>query len=405
MTGAVATLLAAAAAAGLGPATPGETRGQPRSTAVYPQERIALAFSHFGHRGQARRCLTCHAAALASESARDRLVPSEQDCARCHDIQAFREGRVTDPPGNCHVCHPGFDHTVHRAPEPSSFPPAQLSFSHARHLERLTRSGVEVNAACAACHGDVDAVHPATRGDLPKMATCLACHDGRQASTECSTCHLPARPGRGARIETALPSGELRPGPGNPFGLDHGPRYDRAHSLAAVSRGEQCLACHAESSCQACHDATRKPAAIHPGDFVSTHPVPARRNQPDCSSCHRLQTFCTGCHERAGVGADADVPGTGFYQGARVHPPGWLAPGPQHHGVQAARNIGQCASCHREDQCLACHATTSTAFPGGIRPHPPGFAERCRQMLAKNDRACRKCHDLANPADSAAQCR
>ncbi|HEY6104430.1 MAG TPA: cytochrome C, partial [Anaeromyxobacteraceae bacterium] len=152
--------------------------------------------------------------------------------------------------------------------------------------------------------------------------------------------------------------------------------------------------------------------AIHPGDFTSTHAVAARQNRPDCSACHRLQSFCTGCHERAGVGPNADVPGTSLYSGAQVHPPRsvWVdVRGPQHHGVQAARNIGQCASCHREDQCLACHATTPTTssplYPVGINPHPPGFAGRCREMLAKNDRACRKCHDLSSPADAAARCR
>ncbi len=405
MTAAPAILVYAALAAGLGAAPPEKTRGAPRSAAVFPEQHVTLGFSHRDHRGQAGRCLACHAAALSSGSARDRLLPAEQDCTRCHDIQAAREGRFADPPGNCHVCHPGFDRTVHRAPEASLVPASNLIFSHARHLERMVRSGVDASAACAACHGDVEEGGLATRQDLPVMANCLVCHDGRRASAACVTCHLPARPGRGARLETAFGSGTLRPGPGNPFGLDHGPRYDAAHSLMALARRDQCLACHAESSCQSCHDGTRKPQSIHPGDFTSTHPVAARQNRPDCSACHRLQSFCTGCHERAGVGPNADVPGTAFSSGARVHPPGWLVPGPQHHGVQAARNIGQCASCHREDQCLTCHSTTSSAYPGGVRPHPPGFAGRCREMLAKNDRACRKCHDLSNPADSAARCR
>ncbi|HZY04559.1 MAG TPA: cytochrome c3 family protein [Anaeromyxobacteraceae bacterium] len=401
MSAASVLILAAALAAGPGAAPPAD-RALPRSPAVYPERRVTLAFSHRGHRGQARRCLGCHAAALASDSARDRLLPPEADCVRCHDIQAFREGRPTDPPGNCQVCHPGFDHTVHRAPEASLFLASNLVFSHRRHLERLLASGQDPNAACAACHGDVEAVELATRADLPRMATCLGCHDGRQAGAGCAVCHPPALPGRGARLETSFPSGTLRPGPGDPLGLDHGPRYDLTHSLAALSRRGQCLECHAESSCQTCHDATRKPQAIHPGDFTSTHPAAARQNRPDCSACHRLQSFCAGCHERVGVGPDAGAP---FYSGAQVHPPGWLTPGPQHHGVQAARNIGQCASCHREDTCLRCHATTSAVYPGGIAPHPPGFAARCGEMLARNDRACRKCHDLANTADSAARCR
>lgn len=392
-----AALLAAALAAG-----PAAGREEPRSPAVYPERRITLSFSHRGHRGQARRCLTCHAAALRSDSAADRLLPAESDCAGCHDVQAFREGRYTDPPGNCHACHPGFDHAVHRAPEASRLPASNLHFSHRRHLERMAAAGQDPNAACATCHGDVDAVDLATRGDLPRMAACLSCHDGRRAGAGCAVCHPRTLAGLGARLETSFPSGELRPGPGNPFGLDHGPRYDQAHALAALSRRGQCMECHSEASCQSCHDATRKPQAIHPGDFTSTHAVAARQNRPDCGACHRLQSFCAGCHERAGVGPDA---GAGFYAGAQVHPSGWLTPGPQHHGVQAARNIGQCAGCHREDTCLRCHATTSAAYPGGVAPHPPGFATRCREPMARNDRACRKCHDLSNPADAAARCR
>jgi c(7)-type cytochrome triheme protein len=388
----LSSMLASNAAA-LGGAPPEATAGQPRSAAVYPEQRIALRFSHRMHLAKGAKCIFCHGAAQRSDSPADRLVPKEERCARCHEIEEARAGTPTDPPSACQVCHPGFDFAVHRAPEPSLFPRAALRFSHAKHLSRGTE--------CAACHGSYEKVDLATRAQLPKMANCLACHDGRKAPASCETCHLPALDGRGARIATSLPGGTLRPGPGNPLGLDHGPGFERAHGLIAAGRREQCLACHAERDCRSCHDATRKPEAIHPGDFISTHPVPARANQPNCSACHRLQTFCAACHERAGVGANADpafqVPGH------RVHPPDWLTSGPGHHGVQAARNIGQCASCHREDQCLQCHATTSVRYPGGIRPHPPDFASRCRDLVRKNDRACAKCHLPGDP--SLARCR
>jgi hypothetical protein len=118
--------------------------------------------------------------------------------------------------------------------------------------------------------------------------------------------------------------------------------------------------------------------------------VPARQDEPRCDACHRRQTFCTACHERMGIGNNADPQ---FRDPtADVHPVGWLTPGPLHHGVQASRNISQCASCHREEQCLQCHAT---AF--GVRPHPPGFRDNCGSTLRKNERACHKCHDPANP--------
>jgi len=400
---ALSTLAAATAAAALGPAGPAATAGQPRSPAVYPEQRIALPFNHKAHLYRGTVCTVCHPGVTTSESAQDRLVPGEDRCARCHQIAEAKAGRPHYPPGQCPLCHVGFDATVHRAPEASAFPRAAIHFSHAKHLARLAEAGEKDRAACAACHGSYDAVELATRAQLPKMTTCLVCHDGRKAPADCTTCHLRAVDAMGSRVETRLPGGVLRPGPGDPLGLDHGPSYDRAHGLAALGRREQCLACHSEPSCMSCHDGTKKPASIHPGDFISTHPVPARANQPNCAACHRLQSFCVACHERAGVSPNADP--SLYVGGNKVHPAGWMTPGPAFHGVQAARNIGQCASCHQEQQCLQCHSTSSALYPGGIRPHPPGFASRCGEMIRKNARSCEKCHVLSNPADSAAKCR
>ncbi len=376
--------------------------GGPRSTAVYPEQRILLRFDHRVHLEAGAACASCHPAA-ASDSPSDRLLPPEARCAACHRTHAGAPPGRAAASERCDRCHPGFDETVHRAPEPSLFPRAALHFSHARHLGR--------GATCATCHGALDDVRLATRADLPRMATCLACHDGRRAPARCALCHLAAQDARGAPLETDLPGGRLVPGSGDPLGLDHGPGFDRSHGLVAQGRRETCRACHAERECLRCHDGTTKPAAIHPGDYVSVHAVPARQNAPRCDDCHRRQSFCAPCHERVGVGAQADAPFR--VPTARVHPPadvwvgradasGALRAGPGHHGVQAARNIGQCASCHREEQCLECHATNSAAFPSqfprGVSPHPPGFAASCRDLFRKNDRACRKCHAAGEAA-------
>ncbi|HEY7726102.1 MAG TPA: cytochrome C, partial [Anaeromyxobacteraceae bacterium] len=162
---------------------------------------------------------------------------------------------------------------------------------------------------------------------------------------------------------------------------------------------EACAACHAESFCLRCHDGATRPQEVHPNDFISLHPVAARQAEARCDACHRRQSFCAGCHERTGVGSEAAA---AFRDPtARVHPPAWLNPGAGHHGIHAARGIGACASCHREEQCAACHAATTLAR----RTHPPGFAERCRDMIRRSDRACAKCHVLSDPGDAAARCR
>jgi hypothetical protein len=384
---ALAAALASAALSALAQGRPPPlTAGEPRSAAVFPEQEIALRFSHAQHLAKGVKCQQCHNQVSESDLAADRNIPTQRRCEACHEVEAARGGQVVDPPSACADCHPGFDWTVHAAPRPSRFPPPALHFSHKRHLLR--------GAACADCHGDLARVELATRAQLPRMASCLVCHDGVKASMACATCHLgSARGAKGAPLDTALPGGLLRPGPGNPFGLDHGPRFERAHAQLAARQRDQCLACHTESSCLKCHDGATRPQSVHPGDFLSTHMVPARQDQPRCDACHRRQSFCVACHERTGVGANAPA----FQDpGARVHPAGWMVPGPGHHGLQAARGIGACASCHREEQCLQCHAT------GGVKPHPPGFASGCAQMLKKNDRACVKCHD---PATLAALCR
>lgn len=362
----------------------------PRSAVVYPDRQIAIRFDHRRHEGKVG-CVECHAGVTESDQAADRNVPAEASCTRCHDVAGARAGKSVEPPSACRDCHPGFDPDLHRAPKASLFPAPMIHFSHARHLRR--------GAGCATCH-DMAGVGLATREQLPRMADCLACHDGARAPADCATCHLRSRRSRGAPLETELPTGSLRPGPGDPFGLDHTPGFERAHGRAAARQREQCLACHAEPSCNRCHDGAGRALPVHPSDFATTHPRAAKRIEPRCDACHRRQSFCVACHERAGVGAEARA----FRDpSARVHPPGWAGPGPGGHAQAAARDVASCASCHREEGCVACHAA---AGPGaGARTHPPGFAAGCRSMIRKNERACAKCHDLSSPADAAARCR
>ena len=40
---------------------------------------------------------------------------------------------------------------------------------------------------------------------------------------------------------------------------------------------------------------------FHAGDYLATHAVEARRGTPDCSACHRAESFCVACHERSGL--------------------------------------------------------------------------------------------------------
>jgi len=183
-----------------------------------------------------------------------------------------------------------------------------------------------------------------------------------------------------------------------------------------------CALCRHPGSGQRLLEPSAIPLDIHPSDYVTLHGADARRNTPDCSSCHRNQTFCIGCHQRTGVASDptGGVPGqpvrNPFGTGTGVksfHPPGWArdaagdvisTPRPSSHSFQAKRNIRSCASCHREETCLECHSADparGVKMPngGGFSPHGVGFAttNRCRALASRNRRACLKCHAADAP--------
>ncbi|MFN7132749.1 MAG: cytochrome c3 family protein [Myxococcales bacterium] len=371
-----------------------------RSYAIYPEQKLTVAFNHQLHIEQGMECDSCHGSVSESGKASDLNLPKEADCETCHDIAAARDGKPTDPPAACVTCHPGFDPTVHKAPQRWVFPDPNLRFPHDVHVKK--------NVACDTCHGDVSKVGLATRQNLPKMETCLKCHDNRQASARCETCHLKA-PDRRLQQAFANTPALLRPIAGDPYGMAHGPRFEREHAAQATAEANLCAECHSEAYCLRCHDGRTKPLNIHPNDFMALHPVAARLDNPRCDSCHRRQSFCAGCHERVGIGQQADPALQA--RNVRVHPPAeiWvLRRGPNHHGAVASRDIGSCVSCHREESCMACHSSASMGRSGnfgfsGINPHPPDFAARCASIVQKNARACLKCHTANSP--ELARCR
>ncbi|MDB4980277.1 MAG: cytochrome c family protein [Myxococcales bacterium] len=388
----------------------------PPSALIFPAQVIPLRFDHARHLKLSVKCETCHVSASTSTSAADNLIPAEAACRQCHEIDRARPTLVPagGPAARCDACHVG--DTAGWMPRGATFstPPRvelarpNLKFNHRLHVSR--------GVGCELCHGNVATKAFATRDDLPKMALCLGCHDGKQATSRCAACHLTEPDGRlktslasaataalgPAGLGKLVPSGVLR-------GLDaHGPMFARDH--AQVGRqGETdgyCLSCHKRSECVDCHGGVVRPFDIHPSDYVSLHGVDARRNTPDCSSCHRAQSFCVGCHQRTGVAADPEGGGRGqqprnpFGTGTQLkqfHPPGWVGEGgaTSGHAQQARRNIRACASCHREESCLGCHSTDPTRGMN-VSPHGPAFGgtARCRALSQKNRRACLKCHAL-----------
>ena len=380
----ILTVIAAAAPPGhaeLGTCPPSPSK------VIFPTQVVPLSFSHVDHLALKLSCDFCHENAPDSTSSSDNLIPAEETCTTCHEIERDKPNKQVDkgePDARCVSCHPGWDAVG--APPRVVIPKPNLKFNHKVHVDRKIR--------CQTCHGDFvkDGVHLATRENLPMMTTCLDCHDGKQAASKCTTCHLQEP---GGFVKTSYPEGTLAPS-GVLRGDAHDPAFRLDHKGAAKGDEKYCQNCHKRDFCIDCHDGKTKPLDFHGNDYVTLHPVQARRNDPDCGACHRRQTFCSGCHARSGV-SDHDKTSE-FQQPSEVesprnlfHPAGWQAG----HQVQAQRNIKACASCHREEFCTGCHMGGSGLNPHGVRW---AGSARCESLLAKNKRMCMKCHPTSVPS-------
>jgi hypothetical protein len=377
---------------------PGFGRHHTPSPIILPDQSIELRFSHRVHLKEGATCNDCHASTAESVRSSDVNLPAEATCLDCHFVE---DGASASPPAACTTCHPGYEpqflaerkptetRKVTVVPMTWDFPHPNLKMNHKIHLSK--------GITCDACHKSMDKVDLATRENaLPVMGTCLGCHDGRTAPNECRTCHLTLGDGR---VQTKLANQRLMPA-GWYFGDSHHEGWLMNHKAAVQSGDGACYNCHAPKECVDCHNGVSKPLKIHPNNWVLAHPVSARRNSLDCTSCHREQTFCLNCHQSLQVGGDP-TPAANRPQNIRFHPAGWAdtTRNPNHHSFQAQRNIRACASCHTEATCVACHATQGA---GGLgrNPHPPGFAgsNACKSMLARNARVCTHCHLEATPA-------
>jgi hypothetical protein len=385
---------------------PGATRDERGpSSVIFPVQKLTIRFNHEKHvKGLKISCVTCHDKAKTSRSSADSLVPRATRCDACHGSDHRARGVVragSDLIGQCGFCHIGYRESDGQRVEAFSIPPPNLKFNHAIHLER--------NIKCQQCHGNVENIELATADQLPRMRGCFGCHQmpvpaRGEARGECATCHLTER---GGLMKTEFATGSLTP-PRWLYNAGHGPDWIERHKVVAGADSRFCGSCHSESYCMDCHDGRVRPRKVHPNDWISMHPVASRQNNPSCTSCHRQQSFCLGCHQRAGVtmtGPYANFAGRGNF-----HPPKaiWTDP-PRtsaHHAWEAQRNINACVSCHVERDCAICHATAKVGGRGiggggivgqGVNPHPTGFSSRCSGALKRNARPCLVCHDPADP--------
>jgi hypothetical protein len=384
---------------------PGAVASPTPSDEIFPPQTITIRFDHRRHlsipasasspRTPKLTCRSCHAAAFTSGDARDRLLPSPvTSCDPCHGSDHRNREQVQAGPGadgRCTSCHLGQDAGKDGAVARFVLPRPNLRNSHWKHAAR--------NIGCEQCHGAVQDVGLATRQQLPRMSGCFVCHamSGSaqgEARGHCTNCHLV---GPGGRLQTTFATGPLLPPPWL-HGADHGPAWARSHRVQAAANSAMCANCHSEASCSECHDGKSRPRAIHPGDWLSMHAEASVLDNPRCTSCHQLQTFCADCHRRVGVARDGPL-GTRA-SGRRFHPPAaeWSAGarGTTHHAWEAMRNLNACVSCHSERDCATCHASRGLRGGAGVSPHPAGF--QCGAAFARNPRPCLVCHRASDQA-------
>ncbi len=375
------------------------------SPAIFPPQKITIRFNHKKHvKELGIVCTACHDGAKTSRKSADRLLPPATRCDACHgsdhrDLNSVQADGA-ELMSQCGFCHIGYKAGDGNKVARFELPQPNLKMNHAVHFKR--------NIGCAQCHGNVENIELATRDQLPRMRGCFSCHQmpapaNGKAKGGCENCHLTER---GGLMKTEFASGKLVP-PRWLHDAGHSADWIERHKQVAGNDSKMCASCHSERYCTDCHDGRVRPRKVHPNDWISMHPMAARQNNPSCTSCHKQQSFCLGCHQRAGVTLSG--PYENFAGRGRFHPPkrDWTDPprSGRHHAWEAQRNLNACVSCHTERECTICHATarvggrgSGSGFGGqGSNPHPRNFRDRCSGALRKNARPCLVCHDPSDP--------
>ncbi|MFB3907293.1 MAG: cytochrome c3 family protein [Candidatus Eisenbacteria bacterium] len=294
-------------------------------------------FSHEKHQEVGADCATCHPNATESQTGKDNLLPTPETCQGCHeasDLELWGWTKIQAVPS--------------RIP----------AFSHSQHL------GMGVD--CARCHGALvdPSLRKTDRGQIGHPV-CFECHDGKQASQECETCH-----------ENTI---GLRP-------LDHGPDFRHTHQFKARGMAEECESCHRESEqCSECHQGENVLFPSHPRNYEFTHAQDARKHETDCTSCHQAEQFCNDCHASVGVKPTN-------------HDENWVsfAGGANRHALEARRDITYCAACHDQADpvCVDCHRDARPGRGNDRSIHPSDFEDYDVKGPWHDDDAyyCYDCH-------------
>ena len=277
-------------------------------TVVVAAAAVALGY---GTTAQTSFCASvCHATSKAAESWRA-SPHSGVPCIRCHEGIPV----LSAVPALFSRAYSAYAEVTRReGGHASAVPSSRCLDCHSAVAGNLTVNSaglamrhsdvIAAGAACEDCHG----MQGHGPSQAPLMASCLRCHDGRVAATECDTCH---RRGADALIRAR----------------------DTRFGKVKLPDKPTCDGCHSEAPCDKCHG-LRMP---HPVGYQDPrmHAAPAAfdRKQKLCYRCHTFGD-CSACH----------LP-------FNAHVPNWKEVHKKY-----PRDTAWCVSCHETpDMCGTCH--------------------------------------------------
>lgn len=185
---------------------------------------------------------------------------------------------------------------------------------------------IEAGYRCRECHNSTAHGEITLEPSNPSMSTCVSCHDGQRASTDCKSCHAE----------------------------DDAPRANRTARLGNVvveANSSNCYTCHGDDKCQGCHGVVMP----HPAEWdlkadgtAGGHAREAFANRDVCWRCHydegklfEAPESCGSCHGIMGI-----------QHGGQA----WV----KEHGLQATGKkpgaYAACFTCHSQTLCDNCHA-------------------------------------------------
>ena len=323
---------------------------------IYDNSQL-IKFNHKLHSVDAAiKCEDCHTKATTSTSSKDNLNPKKKDCESCHDVKNTKE---------CNLCH--YDNVYKKLRSSDR----EIIFSHKEHVG---------NQKCTDCHKGLDAVKfsKESEGGFPNMESCYKCHDNKTASSDCENCHN--------NLTNLTPKTHLKT------------NFLNEHTMVAgVSSKNNCMMCHSDNFCQACHsplnysgnntkdnfyapyytkdNGTRtdrgdlqKLTTAHNLNYLYTHGLDANQKSFECNTCHSPVDFCASCHQNGGNTVTGIAPQSHQQPNFATMD---ASTGGGTHSQLARRDLESCQSCHdapgQDPVCVQCHLNNNVINGKGIK--------------------------------------